>query len=209
MMKFANIDYQFRPKSYWEFSNPLEAILATIKGTERRRMIRAFWEAGKIEDVPDEALQESLSDQDRAQWGRLHPSFMGGEYLPNLEPDQIEIARIELKSTMADTISVRARKDGTAICYSIIDEYESEFRITPQQTLEPLTLWQLICLIDSATDQDSNGIAVVERNREFGDDFAQVVSSFYPDVSRHYEQLTHSVLRQNQKSAPNDSAKSR
>jgi hypothetical protein len=190
MIKFADIDYRFRPESYWRFSGPLDAILSNVKGTERRLIIRACCEAGRIEDVPDEVLQESLSLEDRVQWGRLHPSFMGGEYLPNLEPSQVEIARIELKSTMADAISVRARKDGAAVCYSVVDEYDAEFRVAPQRTLKPLTLWQLIRLIDGAVDDDSNGIPIVEWNRESGEDFAQVVSPFYPDISRHYKLLT-------------------
>jgi len=39
----------------------------------------------------------------------IHPSFMGGEYLPDYRRDEIEIARIELESTTSDVISVRAR----------------------------------------------------------------------------------------------------
>jgi hypothetical protein len=140
---------------------------------------------------PDEALQESLSKADRHHWGRLHPTHMGGEYLPSLESDQIEIARIELKSTTADVISVRARKDGAAICYSVVDEYDAEFRVAPQRTLKPLTLWQVIRLI--------------EWNRAFGDDFAHVFSPFYPDLSLHYAQLTRRLCGKRNESSPNDS----
>ena len=46
--RFDNIDYDFRPESYWDISDPLEAILKNVKGTNRRQMIRDYWEAGRL-----------------------------------------------------------------------------------------------------------------------------------------------------------------
>jgi hypothetical protein len=37
---------------------------------------------------------------------------MGGEYLPDYEEGDVEIARIELESTTADVISIRVKKEG-------------------------------------------------------------------------------------------------
>jgi hypothetical protein len=46
--RFEWIDYTFRPESYWDVSDPLQAILVNVKGTRRRQMIRDYWEAGAI-----------------------------------------------------------------------------------------------------------------------------------------------------------------
>ena len=53
----------------------------------------------------------------------IHPSFMGGEYLPDYGRDEVEIARIELDSTTSDVINVRAQPRGKRIRYSVCDEY--------------------------------------------------------------------------------------
>jgi len=44
--------------------------------------------------------------------GAIHPSFMGGEYLPGYRRNEVEIVRIELDSTTSDAISLRARPIG-------------------------------------------------------------------------------------------------
>jgi hypothetical protein len=38
----------------------------------------------------------------RSALGRLHPSFMGGEYLPDRRDTEVEIARINIDSTTSD-----------------------------------------------------------------------------------------------------------
>jgi len=52
-------------------------------------------------------LLDVLDEETRIRIGKIHSSFMGGEYLPVYGPGQIEIARIELESTTSDVISVR------------------------------------------------------------------------------------------------------
>src|SRR5437868_4784875 len=142
--RFENIDYDFRPKSYFDLSDPLQAILANVQGTERRQMIRHYWETGRIEELADAHLLDVLDEETRVRIGQIHPCFMGGEYLPTYESEQVEIARIELESTTADVISVRAAPQATRIVYSIVDEYESEFQIAPACSEKPLTLGKLV-----------------------------------------------------------------
>jgi hypothetical protein len=48
---------------------------------------------------------------------------MGGEYLPNLMPNEVEIARVTMTSTTMDVISIRARHTKHKIIYRIVDEY--------------------------------------------------------------------------------------
>jgi len=69
----------------------------------------------------------SLDDESRRSLGQIHPTFMGGEYLPNYRRQEVAIARIELESTTSDVISLRATSAGALIKYSLVDEYETEF----------------------------------------------------------------------------------
>jgi hypothetical protein len=200
MPKFKEIDYEFRPESYWDFPDPLQAIQANVKGTERREIIRTLWKAGRIDELPDTFLQESLSEEERTDIGRIHPIFMGGEYLPDLEPGEIEIARVELKSTTADAISVRAKKRGSGILYSVVDEYETEFRVAPAYSEKPLTLGKLVAMMDRAVDGQSLGMVYTLLNYDYDDatmsrlerlrSFTRVTSDFYPQLSLHYKKVT-------------------
>ena len=70
---------EFRPESFWTAaSDPLDAILRNVKGGNRREMIRDYYAAGKLDELSDELLRDSLSDEARISLGEIHPTFMGG-----------------------------------------------------------------------------------------------------------------------------------
>jgi hypothetical protein len=93
-------------------------ILVNVKGTRRRQMIRDYWEAGAIGELENGLLRDCLSEEDRIGLGKIDPSFMGGEYLPDYSEGEVEIGRIELESTTADVISIRAKKKLECSCSS-------------------------------------------------------------------------------------------
>ena len=126
---------------------PFELVLRNVKGTIRREMIRDFYEQGRLDQLVPVLAADELSDEDREGLGAIHPSFMGGEYLPGYRRNEIEIVRIELDSSTSDVISLRARLIGRKrprIAYALVDEYETEYKIRPARTARPLTLGQLI-----------------------------------------------------------------
>ena len=47
MKRYPNIDYSYQPKSYWDEDNVLQTILRDVKGAERRKMIKAYYDDGK------------------------------------------------------------------------------------------------------------------------------------------------------------------
>lgn len=59
------------------------------------------------EGILDEKADQGFIDNLTNFWG---PSWMGGEYLPDSEPGEVEIARIVLQSTTMDVFSIRARR---------------------------------------------------------------------------------------------------
>ena len=201
---YDGIDYDFRPESFWaSASNPLEAILRNVKGRNRREMIRDYYAAGKLDELCSELLNDSLDEDARRSLGKIHPTFMGGEYLPNYQRHEVEIARIELQSTTSDVISLRARGSGRRIKYRLVDEYETEFGLPQQTSQRPLSLRELIVFLDSVEHYGADpnwhrfGFPLVfnECNLEAGSDletlrdFTSVSSDFYADLAVHYSQV--------------------
>ena len=199
--RFDGIDYDFRPPSYWvRDEDTLEALLRNVKGTNRRRMIRDYWKMGMIAELHEELLGSDLDGKNLSVLGGFHPSFMGGEYLPDYRKNEVEIARVELESTTFDVISLRARPaKGRGIGYRIVDEYENWFEHAPKTTRRTLTLERLIRLIDGVNHGEGGGLALIPSvgqadpicglTLEELRYFTTVWSAFYPDLSRHYEQI--------------------
>jgi hypothetical protein len=83
--RHPDIAYSFRHLSYWEIpDSPLDVVLRNVKGTKRRERIRDFYEQGRLEQLVPVLAADELSDEDREGLGAIHPSFMGGEYLPSV-----------------------------------------------------------------------------------------------------------------------------
>jgi hypothetical protein len=203
---YPGIDYQFRPESYWApASNPLEAALRNLKGRNRREMIKNYHEAGNLDQLGESLLADTLEEQSRKNLGLIHPTFMGGEYLPDYGRSEVEIARIELESTTSDVISLRARPVGSRIKYQLVDEYQTEFRLLQLTSSRPFSLGELIRSLDSIEQVDNSepswaqfGFVLLynQCNLECGSDleglrhFTRVESDYYPELASHYSQAT-------------------
>lgn len=120
----------------------------------------------------------------------------GGLCLPDLGLHETEIARLTIESTLRDVISIRARP-GTPehpILYRVADEYETEFKISPEWSESPFSLRELVGLIDTASsDRGGAGLDIIDSNLEGGADspetsenFLEYSSDFYPGLDAHY-----------------------
>jgi hypothetical protein len=194
--EFPDIDLSYRPSTYFG-PLPLEVrVLSRITGHQRREILRKCLAAGD-DNYPPELEQSSLDEGFRAALGRIHPWYMGGEYLPPLSKNETEIARISLTSTTADQISVRARRLKERIAYRIVDEYpgdEPTYNWCPRTSRQPLTLGDLVAMLDGARDCGGAVLGPVVFNIEScgGDadeyeDFVSVSSEFYPQLHDYYE----------------------
>lgn len=201
-MSTDTIDLDFRPDSYWDPADPETAILSGITGQLRRAMVRDFIRGEAhpaLGEISDDYLADILSEENRVRLGRVHPQFMGGEYLPPYLRGEVEIARIVLQSATMDVYSIRARRGRGPIRYRIVDEYRTDLQLGRKSSKAPLTMRQLIRLIESSSyDCYSNiPIGIREANLEFGGDldelegFITVSSLFYPDLEWYYNQLAH------------------
>jgi hypothetical protein len=164
-------------------------------------MVREYYAAGHLEGLSDNLLNDSLDDMARERLSQIHPTFMGGEYLPDYGRSELEIARIELESTTYDVISLRARPVGSRIGYRVVDEYKSEFTLPQRTSRRPFSLRQLIRFLDSiqrigtgdpSWDRFGFVLSFNQCNLECGADledlqnFTQVSSDQYPDLASHY-----------------------
>ena len=192
----AGIDLDFRPASYWDAADPAAAITQNIKGQLRREMVRDFISGDApaiLGEISDALLADEVSDETRRFLGGLHPSWMGGEYLPGYPRGEVEIARIVLKSTMGDVMSIRARRTraGTVLL-RLVDEYESEFRSVHARVKRPLTLGEMVEFIDNvrmvgeAPPTLSFVEACIVSGAEGDIGFASLESDLFPELGIYY-----------------------
>src|SRR5262245_3657131 len=99
----TDIDLNFRPRTYFW---PVDLILSSIKGADRRAYVKAMFEQGREHELPDYLVQSYLTEEDRRAAGAIHPSLMGGEYLPDRTQGEVEIARITIASVTQDVTCV-------------------------------------------------------------------------------------------------------
>ena len=197
----TTIDLQFRPASYWNPADPESAVLGNIKGQFRRQMARDFLrreapeELGEIEE---QYLEDEVSDEFRVALGRIHPQFMGGEYLPGYRRGEVEIARVVLNSATMDVTSLRARRQDGWIYYRMVDEYDGEYFLTNQTSRQPLTLGELIELIRGTEPGNQEmpleyPLGILEfraSEREQPEDvmgFVRLESTVYPQLAAWWE----------------------
>jgi hypothetical protein len=189
----AGIDLDFTPRSYFIERDLKLALPSDILGRARRDTARRLVAQG--EDPPAEMLVAALTERDRVAAGRVHPMFMGGEYLPRMKATEVEIARISLRSVTADQISVRARRRSGRIAYAIVDEYENEYvdyDPRPRTSTTPLSMRRLVALLDGACESGgavmSQTVLLIEHvdSPDELHDFTSVESDFYPELGRYY-----------------------
>jgi hypothetical protein len=195
-----SFNLEFRPATYWPDRTGTKTFVAQIKGTARRRIAHEAI-AGAFPGVPELMFDPSLTDEARDALGSIHPSLMGGEYLPDLDPGEVEIVRLELASTTADVIAVFARPEEDHIRYRVVDEYGYDYRFTPERSAEPLSLAELVALLDRACVPGENAVmeayGLVEGFWEWGlraggsppehaVEFVSLSSPAYPALADYY-----------------------
>jgi hypothetical protein len=192
------INYAWRPQGYFDPQNPLQ-LIANIQGVERKKDARRLLEQGRLDEAYEFILIDQPDPEFRKFLGKLHPALMGGEYLPDYHPGEIEIARVAYDSVTNDVASIRARPGpgDQPILYRIVDDWSEceEYSLQRDFSEHPLTLQELIHLIDTASGDDKVQpvLGLLNIKFECSDDpiselasFIEVSSEFYPDLAKHY-----------------------
>jgi hypothetical protein len=211
-------DPAFRPASYWEHDDAVAAIRSGIKGQNRRRLVTDSATCG----IDPDLLEDTLDEGTRDRLGAVHPSWMGGEYLPGYLPGEVEIARIVLASVTQDVISFRARRrrqrGGIRILYRVVDEYlepgDLPWTCRPASSRLPLTFGQMTRLIDGARrpawEYGDGALPDAIRDSQEGGDpedivhFVSVESDFYPGLAAWYDARAEEWLERKRRELEDD-----
>lgn len=156
----------YRPRDYFGRYDLEAELMTRVKGTLRRKLLREAMESGNIDQVPPAARESALDEANRRMIGRIHPLYMGGEYLPKMRKDEVEIARISIQSTTGNVVCLYARPVGHRIAYRVADEYEGSTLDGPsvRTSMRPLTMgammeffltsWNLFTCLDCNYEDD-------------------------------------------------------
>ena len=137
-------DLAFRPASY--FADV--AAWHNVTGTLRRDLLRQGDPAALLAYEP-ELLDDESPGAFRDFLGAIRPELRSGEDPPGYLPGEVEIARLRYTRTVHQEVTaVRARPDGDGIAYRVVDEYLTEYNCDPDWSAAPLTLGELIDLVD-------------------------------------------------------------
>ncbi len=181
-----DLDLDFRPKSYFRPEQLEKYLLSKVKGAVLRKKLKALLDEGRHHEVRDLVGDAAFSVVDRKALESFHPMFMGGNYLPDTEDGEAEIARISIQSTTFDVTSVYARLEEGVIHYRVVDEYGGDTLQGPSEatTSSPMTLgefaafflttWPLIEVLEMNYEDDVNGAL----------GFFSADSDFYPELDR-------------------------
>lgn len=180
----GHIDLEFRPKGFFRPEKLEKYLLSKVKGAVLRKKLQALFEAGQHDEVRNLVGDAAFSVADRKALESIHPMFMGGNYLPDTEDGEVEIARISIRSTTFDVTSVYARPEGGVIRYRVVDEYDGDTLQGPSETTTsiPMTLgefadffltaWPLIEVLEMNFEGDIEGAL----------GFFSADSNFYPQL---------------------------
>jgi|UniRef100_UPI004047B3B4 hypothetical protein len=136
------IDANYHPKKYfYDFDTGLPVKGAMLQAAYRSAVLES--DHGAAEAI---LLNSPTNDQERQLLGSLHPSLMGGLYLPDRAHAEVEVARVTIASTTMDVTCIFASPTAEGISFRVVDEYEGETLNQPAQMIagEPLKLIELI-----------------------------------------------------------------
>jgi hypothetical protein len=179
------IDLDFRPASYFR-PQPLEDyVVSRVKGALVKARLRELLASDRHDEVARLLREEGVPEDQVRALGRVHPLYMGGNYLPNLRTGEVEIARIFIQSTTGDVTAVYAQPHEGRIRYRVVDEYTGDTlnkRKARRKSELPLTLgelydfftgaWRLHQVLDMNFQGDVEGML----------GFFVAESDFYPDL---------------------------
>lgn len=187
------LDLDYRPQSYFWADEIGVLLTSQIKGAQRKALYERFVRDGSEEDIDELLSKPKLSDQERDFIGKIHPSLMGGEYLPESLAGEVEIARITINSTTQDVTSVFASPRENEIYYRVVDEYDGETltemseiitqmpMILKEMTDFFLNAWPLLDVLESnffeanAYDPEDVKSFVLDASSSFYAQFGQLV----------------------------------
>jgi hypothetical protein len=170
----STIDINYRPKSYFGPQRLEAYLIAQVKSAVVREKLERLFSEGLHDELQNLLAKEGVPKSALKALEAIHPMYMGGNYLPDMEEGEVEIARIEIASTTFDVTSLFAKRENGQIHYRVVDEYDGDTLTGPSEMRSdiPLTLGEMADFFLDAWSL----IDVVEMN--FGGDVASALGFF-------------------------------
>jgi hypothetical protein len=169
------IDY-FSPPS-----NADEAVLRGIKGNFRRNFVGQAISTDGLGSIPAAWKAHDISEILKGMLQAQHPTARGGEDLPDLEDDEVEIARMTLANSVhGEVTSLRAAPGATPgeIVFRMVDEYETDIEVPITSATAPLTAEEVIRMFTESEPSSTETECEIEFQ-----------SYFYPDLNAEFASL--------------------
>lgn len=194
------IDESYKPTNYfWAYDRGIR-LASNIKGAERKALYERLLKEGDSGAFDELLTQTSLTVEQR-RLANVHPAFMGGEYLPDCDSSEVEIARITIASTTQDVTCVYAKRVTGGSDYRVVDEYEGMTLDdeTIHHKTEPMALSELVHFFMTAWDLrmvlDANFVEngyprshargfIVDASSSFYAEFGDAMDNFVEDWIR-------------------------
>ncbi|MCL6474741.1 MAG: hypothetical protein K6U75_06785 [Firmicutes bacterium] len=191
------INQEYRPESYFELPlrdqvmrNLGSSVLRLQIASEIDRLLRENQLEYALELVMNAAMKEPQLEQ-------VHPAFMGGMYLPELEPGEVEVARIILHSTTSDTYAVYAKPQGASVRLRLVDEYGGECLLGEVEQLveQPMTQREIVdwviacCALDELAFQFDGDVEATLQ-------FISATSPVYPQFEALLKRRLQDIITQ-------------
>lgn len=189
----------FRPVDYFRDLTFEEKASTKIYGEIRQA---AAVNKIKTKYYPPELVGRKFHTYLKEDEGRKHPWLLGGEELPDLYDNEIEICRIVIKSSTLDIISLRAQKIENELHFRIVDEHEiNDYQLPYKISKSPLSMKEIVsnldeCIINQSTDYKEGLVKSIfcEQINDFdtfeeASKFISVHSIFYHQLENYYEEM--------------------
>lgn len=137
-----------RPDYFAQTPSAEDAVLRRVKGNFRRQMISKSIVSEGVVSIPELWRAHDVPEQFKAILAATAgPQARGAEDLPDLTEGEVEIARLTLvNSVHGEVTSLRAKRDprDLGILLSMVDEYETEFKLPTSKVSAPLTAEEVL-----------------------------------------------------------------
>ena len=197
------VDLDFRPASYW---SEHKRATANIRGTYHRKALKEALQRHDSFKI-SELMHEPDNEAFKMALGRVSPALRSGEDLPLVKKNETEIARLRLAQSIHEEVtSIRARKKSGRIEYNIwaeifADVRDFKYRTAPRSSVKPLSMRELVKLIDTAKLVNPDGEVEEEglvfriweyayqcgKSRDVVRGWLDISSEFYPQLTQYYD----------------------
>jgi hypothetical protein len=141
----SEINLEQKPKTYFSPQSLVTYLVEQVKNAAIRDRLEILLSEGRIQEVQNLLADRGITTNSIRHLESIHPMFRGGNYLPDMDEGEVEVARIEIASTTHDVTCLFAKMENGKIKFRVVDEYGGDTLNSPTEvtTDEPMNLKEM------------------------------------------------------------------